>query len=187
MDVFPLTYQVVSSVLISRVFRKGNKETQRDEKMKTKLHSLLLTAALTLSAAAAYGQNQVVANIPFSFRTIAGVQPAGHYAVSHEGEVTKLRNLDSGKASLAGIGVPDDNDRSKPAQLVFTCGSQSGCALTSVRLADGRSWSHEARHLKPSEEARVAVIYLESKQAELYPSQRRVKTARVSSVRSGGP
>jgi hypothetical protein len=134
--------------------------------MTTKLNSLLVTAALTLSAAAAYGQNQVVANIPFSFRTVAGVQPAGQYAVSHEGEATKLRNLDSGKASLAGIGVPEDNDQSKPAQLVFTCGSDTGCALTSVRLADGRSWSHKAPRLKPSEEARVAVIYLESRQAE---------------------
>ena len=134
--------------------------------MISKLNSLLITAALTLSAAAAYGQTQVVANIPFSFRTAAGVQPAGQYAVSHEGEVTKLRNLDSGKASLAGIGVPEDNGRSKPPQLVFTCGSESGCALTSVRLGDGRTWSHKAPRLKPSEEARVAVIYLESRQAE---------------------
>ena len=60
--------------------------------MTTELNSLLITAALTLSAAAAYGQNQVVANIPFSFRTAAGVQPAGQYAASHEGEASKLRN-----------------------------------------------------------------------------------------------
>ena len=92
--------------------------------MTTKLNSLLMTAALTLSAAAAYAQNQVVANIPFSFRTAAGVQPAGQYAVSHEGEATKLRNLDSGKASLAGIGVPEDNDRSKHAVAAATLASQ---------------------------------------------------------------
>jgi hypothetical protein len=134
--------------------------------MKTELNSLLLTAALTLSVAAAYGQNRVSANIPFSFQTVAGVQPAGQYAVSQVGEVNKLTNVETGKASLLGIGVPEDNNRSKPAQFVFTCGSESGCALTSVQLADGRSWSYKAPRLKPSEVEHVAVVYLESRQAE---------------------
>jgi hypothetical protein len=134
--------------------------------MKTKLNSLLLTAALTLSAAAAYGQDQVTANIPFPFQTVAGVQAAGQYGISQAGYAVKLTNLATGKSSFLGIGAPEGNDGSKPPQLVFTCGSERGCALTSVRLADGRSWSYKAPRLKPSEVARVAVISLESRQTE---------------------
>ena len=45
--------------------------------------SLISTAvALTLSAAAAYGQsNQAIAKIPFEFRTAAGAHAAGTYEV----------------------------------------------------------------------------------------------------------
>ena len=134
--------------------------------MKTKWNSLLLTAALTVSAAAAYGQNRVIANVPFSFRTIAGVQAAGQYGISQVGGTTMLQNLETRKASFLGIGVPEEVNANKPPQLVFICGSESGCALTSVQLADGRSWRYKAPRLKPSEVEHVAVIYLESRQAE---------------------
>ncbi|HEY7334152.1 MAG TPA: hypothetical protein VH639_04650 [Bryobacteraceae bacterium] len=134
--------------------------------MKPKLNSLLGIAALTLSAAAAYGQNRVVATIPFSFQTVSGVHAAGEYGFTQAGESTKLVNVETGKTALLGIGVADDNNPRKPAQLVFTCGSESGCALTSVRLADGRSWRYSVPRLKPSEEARVIAIPLESAQAE---------------------
>jgi hypothetical protein len=134
--------------------------------MKTKLNSLSLAAALTLSAAASYGQNRVIANIPFPFHTSAGVQAAGQYGFTQAEYSLQLTNLATGKSSFLGVGVPEGNDRSKPPRLVFTCGSESGCALTSVRLADGRSWSYKAAGVKPSEVARLAVIYLESRQTE---------------------
>ena len=134
--------------------------------MKTKWNSLLLTAALTVTAAAAYGQNRVIANVPFSFQTIAGVQAAGQYGISQVDGVTQLENLETRKASLLGIGVPEGVNAGKPPKLVFTCGSESGCALTSVQLADGHSWRYKAPRLKQSEVEHVAVIYLESRQAE---------------------
>jgi len=134
--------------------------------MKTKWNSLLLTAALTVTAAAAYGQNRVIANVPFSFQTIAGVQAAGQYGISQVDGVAKLENLETSKASLLGIGVPEGVNAGKPPKLVFTCGSESGCALTSVQLADGHSWRYKAPRLKQSEVEHVAVIYLESRQAE---------------------
>jgi hypothetical protein len=135
--------------------------------MKTKLNALLLTAAgLTLAVVAASGQTKVVANIPFAFRTIGGMQAAGQYAVIHEGQATKLMNLESGKATLAGFGTPEDvSARAKP-QLVFICGSESGCVLSGVTDADGRTTSFKAPHLKASETAHVAVVSLESRQAE---------------------
>jgi hypothetical protein len=132
--------------------------------MKTKLNSLLITA-LALGPVAAYGQDRVVANIPFEFKTVAGVQPAGQYTVSYEGAAARLRHA-AGKTSLVGIGVPDDANPNKPPQLVFTCGSESGCALTSVRFGDGRSWKYPQPRLKASEKSSVAVIYFERAKAE---------------------
>ena len=134
--------------------------------MNTKWSSLLTIAGLALIVAAAYGQDRLAANVPFSFRTIAGVQPAGQYAVVHDGDVTKLENLATGKSTLVGIGVPDGHNQPNAPRLVFTCGNESGCALTSVRIADGREWRFQAPKLKSSEEARVAAIYLGSKDAE---------------------
>jgi hypothetical protein len=133
--------------------------------MKTTSNSLLLTAALALGAVAAYGQDRVVANIPFEFKTVAGVQPAGQYSVSYEGVSARLRNV-AGKTSLLGIGVPENIERNQPPQLVFVCGSESGCALTLVRFEDGRSWKYPQPRRKASENQSVAVINLERAQAE---------------------
>src|SRR5215467_10536240 len=150
-------------------FRDVPQEFERDAKetktMKTKWNSLLLTAALTVSAAAAYGQNRVIANVPFSFWTIAGVQAAGQYGISQIGAATMLQNLETRKASFLGIGAEGVN-AGKPPKLEFTCGSESGCALTSVQLADGHGWRYKAPRLKPNEVEHFAVINLESKQDE---------------------
>ena len=135
--------------------------------MKTKFNSLLLTAAgLTLSIAAAYGQNNIVASVPFEFRTAAGVQHAGQYSISQEGVATKLVNRETGRTSLLGIGTPEDANSKAIPQLVFVCGGESGCALSSVPIADGRRYSFKTPHRNPSENAHVTVIYFESRQAE---------------------
>jgi hypothetical protein len=134
--------------------------------MKTKWSSLLTAAGFALIAAAAYGEDRLAANVPFSFRTIAGVQPAGQYAVVHDGAVTKLENLATRRSTWVGIGVLEGENQPNSPRLVFTCGNESGCALTGVRIADGREWRFQAPKLKSSEEARVAVIYLGSKDAE---------------------
>ena len=138
--------------------------------MKSRLNSLLIAAAgLTLSAAAAYGQTNIVASVPFSFHTAAGVQPAGEYRIttlSSDGSVAVLQNTATGHSSMTGIGSPNGNPNDKAARLVFKCGSESGCTLSEVKMGDGRGWSYRAPHLKPSETERVAVIYFESKQAE---------------------
>ena len=142
--------------------------------MKTTLNSLLTTAAgLTLSAAflltAAYGQTRIVANVPFSFATAAGTQPAGKYAiapVSTTAGIMKLENVETRQSSMLGIGAPSGNPSDKAPRLVFRCCSESGCTLSEVKLGDGRGWSYKAPHLKPSENERIAVVYFESKLAE---------------------
>ncbi|HLH43692.1 MAG TPA: hypothetical protein VKV74_11930 [Bryobacteraceae bacterium] len=135
--------------------------------MKTRLNSLLLTAAgLTLGVAAAYGQDKIIANVPFEFRTASGIQAAGLYSIAQAGVTTTLVNQATGATSLLGIGTPEDANTKAIPKLVFVCGSESGCALTSVTLADGRSWSFKAPHLKPAETARIAVVHFESRQTE---------------------
>jgi hypothetical protein len=151
--------------------RKGKKE--RDEKetiMKTTLNSLLITAAgFALSAAAAYGQTHLTANIPFSFQTASGMQAAGEYRVvpvSSDGSMMKLQNVNTGHVTTTGIGRPHGNPNEKAPQLVFKCGSESGCALVAVKIADGRGWSYSEPKLKASEQERIAVVYFDSKLAE---------------------
>jgi len=137
--------------------------------MKTTLNSLLTMAAgVALSAAAAYGQNQLNAMIPFEFRTASGIQPAGEYRilpVIHDGAMMRMQNVDTGRSALTGIGTPNSNPNENVAKLVFKCGSESGCALWAVKMGDGRGWTYKAPKLKPSEQERIAVIYVGSRPA----------------------
>ncbi|HEY7338995.1 MAG TPA: hypothetical protein VH639_29160 [Bryobacteraceae bacterium] len=137
--------------------------------MNARLNSLLITAVgLTLSAAAAYGQNKVAADIPFSFRTAGGMQEAGRYAAipaNLDGSVLRIQNLDTGKSVLLGIGIPD-GDYNKRPRLVFRCGDKNGCVLAGVWMADGRGWSYNTPKMKAADRERVAVIYFNNNQAE---------------------
>ena len=138
--------------------------------MKTYLNrTLILTAAvLTLGAAAAHAQNKVSANIPFSFRTVAGEQAAGNYdVVSISGSVLQLRNVATAKATFLVSGIAASDSRNAHARLVFKCSDESGCALSAIYAGDGSGWSYVTPRPKPSEEEHVAVIYLnEPKPAE---------------------
>ena len=138
--------------------------------MKTTLNSLLITAVgFALSAAAAYGQTHLIANIPFSFTTASGVQAAGEYRVvpvSSDGSVMKLQNVDTGHVTTTGMGRSNGNPNEKTPQLVFKCGSESGCALVAAKISDGRGWSYTEPKLKATEQARIAVVYFDSKLAE---------------------
>ena len=135
--------------------------------MKTKINSLLvITAGFALSAAAAYGQDRVVANIPFAFQAGGKVQTAGQYAVTRQGAATVLQNVATRTSVVAGLGIPEDAGSKQPPALVFTCGGESGCALTQVRMADGHAWKFKAPSLKPYETARVEVVRLAAQNAE---------------------
>ena len=119
-----------------RMDKKKERDAKRTITMKTKLNLLLITAAgLTLSAVAAYGQTRVVANVPFSFRTAAGVQPAGEYriaTVANDGAVAVLQNTETGRSTLTGMGSPSGNPNDKTPHLVFRCGTESGCTEGSM-------------------------------------------------------
>jgi hypothetical protein len=137
--------------------------------MKTKLTRTLILAAVSLTGgAAAYAQDKVAADVPFAFRA-AGVEfNAGAYNISQSGHtgVLMLLNEASGSTKLVTTAAPADYSKDATPKLVFRCGKESGCALSTVSLANGRTWELKTPHLKPSEMERIAVIYFDKKQAE---------------------
>lgn len=137
--------------------------------MKNKLHrTLLLTAAGLALSAAAYGQTTVTANIPFAFQTMGGQQTAGQYTIAPVNparSVFSMRNVETGHASLLGFGTGMDPSGDR-AKLEFRCGNESACVLVSLSMGDGRAWKYPMPHRKPSEQERIAVVYLDRKQAE---------------------
>jgi len=129
--------------------------------MNTKIQSLVVIAAgFALSAAGAYGQDHVVAHIPFAFQANGQAQPAGEYSIRQLGVVTVLENAQTGRKVSTGIGVPEDINPNKPPSVTFTC-SGGECVLTQAQLADGHVWKYRAPRPKANEEARVVVIYLQ--------------------------
>jgi hypothetical protein len=111
--------------------QENNKERDEQEttmKTTSRLNwSLIAAIGGVLSAAAAYGQTKITAEIPFSFRTAAGVQAAGQYAVIPAGlvgDVLANQSVETGRTTLLGIGARDSANETR-ARLVFYCGSQT--------------------------------------------------------------
>jgi hypothetical protein len=137
--------------------------------MKSNLtRSLILTAVALTGAAAVYGQDKVAADVPFAFRAAGTGFDAGTYYVAQSGHsgILMLLNQDSGRTKFVTTAAPAEDSRDASPKLVFRCGNQSGCALSAVSLANGRTWELKTPHLKPSEMERIAVIYFDRKQAE---------------------
>jgi hypothetical protein len=136
--------------------------------MKTNLTRTLILAAVALIGATAHAQDKIAADVPFAFRA-AGVEfDAGTYYIAQSGHsgILMLLNQDSGNTKLVTTAAPGDDSRNPNPKLIFRCGAESGCALSAVALANGRTWKLRTPHLKPSEMERIAVIYLDRKQAE---------------------
>ena len=94
----------------------------------------------------------------------------GSYHISRYGHtgggILILVNEASGYAKFVTTAAPADITKDTRPRLVFRCGDESGCALSAVSLANGKTWEIKTGHLKPSELERIAVVYFERKQAE---------------------
>jgi hypothetical protein len=100
----------------------------KTQKTKAKVNSLLVIAAgFALSAAGAYGQDRVVAHIPFAFQAGGQAQAAGEYSIARQDAVTVLQNAGTGRKISAGIGVPEDSNAKKPPSLMFICTAARAC------------------------------------------------------------
>ena len=130
--------------------------------MKTNLiRSLILAAA----SVAAHGQSNRNADIPFGFRAAGEYYTAGAYTISQHGHsgssILLLVNKESRLTRFVTTKAPGDDAKEAAPKIVFRCGNESGCALSSVSLADGRTWEIRTPHLKPSELERIAVVYFD--------------------------
>jgi len=139
--------------------------------MKTNMIRTLILAAVGLSGSAAvYAQGNVVADVPFLFRAAGQQFDAGTYSISQYGlsntGILMLSNHEAGLTRFVTTKAPADYSKDARPKMVFRCGDESGCALAGVQLADGRAWTVRIPRLKPSEMERIAVIYLDRKQAE---------------------
>ena len=72
------------------------------------------------------------------------------------------------------IAMPRMDPNEKSPQLVFKCGTESGCALVAAKISDGRGWSYTEPKLKATEQARIAVVsfarsWLSNRSREIHP------------------
>jgi hypothetical protein len=136
--------------------------------MKTNWTKLLLTAVgMTLSAAAAYGQ-ELNANIPFAFQTTNANLSAGKYEVRVIGKgalmIVQVANLDSGKSILAS--AYRGSEKPGNARLVFRCWDTRGCSLAEAYDGSGSAWHFTLPRPTSAEKERLAVVFLRRADAE---------------------
>lgn len=131
--------------------------------MKKNLSLMLPAVVLTLSAAAAYGQGPLRAEIPFGFRTTNASLAAGKYAVmplAHGNVgVVRMENLQTGTSTMM-IAASTIEKSTGGARMVFKCGSVRGCALAEAYGDDGWGWRFNTPRLSSAEKERLAVVFL---------------------------
>jgi hypothetical protein len=143
--------------------REAEKRTKETTMKKNFNRTLILAAAALAFGAAAYGQDKITANIPFTFRASDGAHPAGTYAViSRSGDpVLQLRNEANGHSVNLKIGTPEGGGSgdARP-RLVFHCQDDGGCVLAQVWTANGGGFSYPAPPvIAPKTESAVVVYY----------------------------
>jgi hypothetical protein len=105
----------------SSLAQQGKRRKKGVPQKNKRSNSVLLTAArLTLRALRRpMGRAKWLRAFRSPFRTAAGIQVAGNYSISQEGAATKLVNQQTGRASLLGIGTPQDaNSNAAPPTRV---------------------------------------------------------------------
>jgi hypothetical protein len=93
-----------------------------------------ISAALTLTATAAFGQT--TANVPFAFRISGGELPAGHYKIQQQNAgsgnvLLSIRNAETGQSYLANAPLGLSSRSGTKPHLTFVC-QGNDCALTQV-------------------------------------------------------
>ncbi|PYT15524.1 MAG: hypothetical protein DMG59_13520 [Acidobacteria bacterium] len=128
--------------------------------MKNLNPTLILTAvAVTLGVTAAYGQENMIANVPFSFRITGAELPAGKYTVAplSSGSTIQFRNVETGKGAFVLVQNSAKSANQNP-RLIFRCGG-SGCSLASLWFSADRGWEFSQPRVKDIEKERLATIY----------------------------
>jgi hypothetical protein len=123
----------------------------------------LLAAGAAVLGSMAYGQSVVMkAEIPFAFRTSAGVLPAGVYTVTDRTTFSgaPLVGLRTGamKSGVFVVGVANDTHLAGAPAAIFRCGAD-GCELTAMRSNAG-TVEYASGHKRPKTEMAMVAIPL---------------------------
>jgi hypothetical protein len=143
-----------------------------DKTMKstTNRFMFITAATLALGVSAAYGQNKLVADVPFSFTVAGKTLPAGHYEVID-------RSAQSGSPVIAVSNVKSSNSAvvmgtsrlytadmtgNTASRLTFGCRA-SGCYLKQVWEQNTGGVALHAPKLSAGDRERLATIYFSAK------------------------
>ena len=84
----------------------SHKEANVEKKLRRRV---LLVAGVMLCSSTSWGQQRLIANIPFEFRSPAGDMSAGHYEIvagdGANGNLTRFRNLRFEESSFDAFGL----------------------------------------------------------------------------------
>ena len=124
-------------------------------------------ALLTLVATAAYSQTNVMtAKISFAFRAVGSDLPAGRYKVAPAtgtpgNSTMELRNMDTGKSVFILAKAPITESEGARPRLIFRCGGEEGCSLTSLWSGTGSGLEFYTPALTASQREGRETIYLD--------------------------
>jgi len=140
--------------------------------MKTNLsRTLMLTAVVVMLGAAAYGQDNLTAKVPFAFQIRGTELAAGNYSVSPMAQkngfpVMHVRNRATGQSNLILAQNRAADVKGGSPRLIFRCGDLSGCSLATIWTAGGYGWELPVPRLSADERERFAVVFLHRSEAE---------------------
>jgi hypothetical protein len=131
--------------------------------MKNLTKNMMIAAAALVVAAGAAQAQSIKAEVPFSFRAVGTVMPAGEYWVTVKNStggtpILSVTNRDTHRSIMAmpypaSSRVPANHDVS----LTFEC-SGASCALVKVAPGTGHSYQLRSPKFGGNEDTRVAVI-----------------------------
>lgn len=136
--------------------------------MKTNwLRTLTLSALAVTMASAAYAQNRLVAEIPFTFQVKGTQMPAGNYSIEQPWSSARtVVLLSDGQNRKIVIGNAAYALEQGPARLIFSCRESSGCTLVQVWNANGLGMEFPKPKLTSAEKERLAVVVVRRSEAE---------------------
>ncbi len=126
---------------------------------------LLLAASVAFGGANVWGQD-LVAHIPFNFRTTHAVMPAGTYRVSRpsnmNGAVLLLTNWKAQRRVFVLVQSGATEIDRLPPRMMFQCG-EDGCALSQIWDASDTGYVFRTPPVRTEEGERIAVVYMDNK------------------------
>ena len=136
--------------------------------MKTLANRLIMLAVSAAGIGMAYGQTQMKAEIPFSFRIATRTLPPGEYLIYRQslGVMTSmvLENIASHYTVYAVGGYVDSYERFSHPSAVFSC-VYGGCSLSAIKTDNGTL--NYARHKAVREQSsQVSVVSIPLKSAK---------------------